>query len=317
MIPLSQNFHKTIHDKKTATFDFEELYPGYGITLGNALRRVLLSSIPGAAITSVSIKGTSHEFSTIPGVLEDVLELTLNLKGVRLILHGDEPQMVHLKVKGPKTVIAGDIECPSQVEIVNKDAEIATITGKGTTLELDMEVGRGMGYESVAGRKREKSEIGTLQLDAIFSPVRKVNFLVENMRVGDRTDYNRLKIDLETDGSITPDAAMEMAVQILIDQFTSLLQVVGGEEIRPTEMKTKEATSASTESDQEELLKLPLEELDLSTRTINVLQEGGIKSLAGLVRKKEDDLMNLEGMGDKGIEEIKKALKKKKLSLKE
>ncbi len=319
MIPLLKNVRKTIHDKTRETFEFEELYPGYGITLGNAFRRVLLSSIPGAAITSVSIVGTSHEFSTVPGVLEDILEITLNLKGVRFILHGDEPQIVHLKVKGTKAVSAGDIECPSQIEVVNKDAHIATITDKGTTLEMEMEVRSGMGYENVAQRKREKSEIGTLQLDAIFSPVRKANFVVEHMRVGDRTDYNRLKLDLETDGSISPEAALEMAAQILIDQFTSFLQVAGGEETRATEEKKgkNKETASADESAQEDFLKMPLEELDLSTRTVNVLQEGGVKTLAGLLRKKEEDLLNFEGMGEKGIDEIKKALKKMKLSLKE
>jgi len=220
MIPLPST-PKIIEKKgNKATFEIAGLYPGYGVTIGNSLRRVLLSSLEGAAITQVKIKGVQHEFSTIPGILEDVLKITLNLKQVRCRLYGEEPQRIELKAKGEKKVVAGDFETPTQVEIVNKDAHIATLTSKNASLEMEALVERGIGYVPAERRKKEKLEIGTIMLDAIFTPVHKVAFHIENMRVGERTDYDRLFLEIETDGTLSPEEALRQASEILTNQFS-------------------------------------------------------------------------------------------------
>lgn len=223
---------KTISETETeGLFEIEGLYTGYGLTLGNALRRSLLSSLPGAAITQVKIKGVEHEFSTIPGVKEDVVEITLNLKRVRFKFYATEPQVLTLKVKGEKKVTASDIKANAQVELVNSDCHIATLTGKNAEIDMELTVEKGLGYVPVEARKLEKLPIKTIALDAIFSPVQKVNFVVENMRVGDRTDYNRLKLTIETDGTITPSSALHKASNILKDHFekVSAIEVKEGE----------------------------------------------------------------------------------------
>src|SRR3989344_2951886 len=186
--------------KNRAVFEIEELYPGYGLTVGNALRRVMLSSLPGAAITSIKIKDVNHEFSTIPDVLEDVVEIILNLKQIRFKVHGDEPQVITLKVKGEKQVKAGDINLVPQVEIANPDTLIATLTSKNAFLEIEMTVEQGLGYSDLETRKKDKQEVGSIAVDAIFTPIKMINYEVEDMRVGDKTNYNRLKFDIETDG---------------------------------------------------------------------------------------------------------------------
>lgn len=202
-----------------AVFVIEELYPGYGVTIGNALRRALYSSLPGAAITQVKIKGAAHEFSILKGVLEDVLEITLNIKQVYLKLHGDEPQTAAIKAKGAKTVTARDIVAPSQVELVNKDAHIATLTSKDAVFEAELLIEPGLGYVPVEQREKIGVEIGSIPFDAIFTPVRKVNFEVENMRVGDRTDYNRLSVEVVTNGAISPREAFAYASKLLVQHF--------------------------------------------------------------------------------------------------
>lgn len=203
-----------------AVFEIENCYPGYGMTLGNVFRRVLLSSLSGVAVTSVKIKGVDHEFSTIPYVMEDVIQIILNLKQVRFKLYSKDPAVLNLKAKGEKKVRASDIKTTSDVEIVNKDAHIATLTDKKAEIEMEIEVDRGLGYIPVEQRKKEKLTIGSIAVDAIFSPIKKVNYEIENMRVGDRTDFNRLRIDIETDGSISPEEAFENAAQILVNHFT-------------------------------------------------------------------------------------------------
>lgn len=202
-----------------AIFEIENCYPGYGMTLGNALRRVLLSSLLGAAVTTVKIKGADHEFSTIPHVLEDVIQVILNLKQVRFKLHSSGPVILTLKVKGEKKVKASDIKLTSDVEIVNKDANIATLTDKKADLDMEIGVDSGLGYVPVEQRRKEKLSIGFIAVDAIFSPIKRVDYEVENMRVGDRTDFNRLRVDIETDGSISPEEAFQKAAQILVDHF--------------------------------------------------------------------------------------------------
>lgn len=223
MIPLPKQLKIITQDKNQAQFIIEALYPGYGVTLGNALRRVLLSSIEGAAVTQMKIKGVAHEFSTIPGVLEDVLQIMLNVKQLRFKLHGDSPQVATLKAKGEQEVKGKDLELPSQLELVNKDAHIATLTSKNAKLEMEIQVEKGVGYSPREEREKETTEIGTILLDAVFSPVKNVAMRIENMRVGKRTDFERLILQVETDGTKSPQEAFKEAVQILINQFSHLL----------------------------------------------------------------------------------------------
>jgi len=315
MIPLPKS-PKIIEKKGNfARFMIEGLYPGYGVTIGNTLRRVVLSSLSGAAITQVKIKGIQHEFSTIPGVLEDVIEIMLNLKQLRFKLYTEEPQSATLKVKGEKEIKGADFKFPSQVEIVNKDAHVATITDKTTTLEMEILIEKGVGYEPVERRKKEKLEIGVIPLDAIFTPIRKVNYRVENMRVGKRTDFDRLFFEIETDGTITPEEAMCEASVILINHFSLFLETFKKPKI---ESKPAQTTQKKGEGKkEEEINKKPIEELKLSTKISNLLRSNNIKTVGGILRKTEKDLLSLEGIGEKGVEEIKKALKKINLSLKE
>ncbi len=217
-------------------FEIEGLYTGYGLTLGNALRRALFSSLAGAAITQIKIKGVEHEFSTISGVMEDVVEITLNLKKVRFRFYASEPQILTLKVKGEKKVTAKDIKTNAQVEVVNPDALIATLTNKNAELDMELTVEKGLGYVPVEARKIDKLPIKTIALDAIFSPVVKVNFNIENMRVGERTDFNRLRIIIETDGSISPSNALHKAANVLKDH----LEKVSAMEVKESEKKIAE-----------------------------------------------------------------------------
>lgn len=210
-------------------FEILGCYPGYGTTLGNALRRVLLSSLEGAAAKSVKIKGVSHEFSTISGVMEDVVQIILNLKQVRFRLYGEDAVKVTLKNKGEGTVTAAAIKTTANVEIVNPDQLIATVTDKKTELEIEIEIDKGIGYVPVEVREREEREIGAIAIDAIYTPVKRVNYTVENMRVGKRTDYDKVTLEIVTDGSLPPSAAFEKSVEILVAQFSSLIGLAPGE----------------------------------------------------------------------------------------
>jgi DNA-directed RNA polymerase subunit alpha len=220
-------------------FEIEGLYRGYGITLGNALRRVLLSSLKGASITQVKIKNVSHEFSTIEGIMEDVITITLNLKKIRFRLYTDESQVLTLKVKGEKKVTAADIQPNPEVEIVNQDAMIATLTNKNASLEMELTVEKGLGYVPAEERKTERLPIGTIAIDAIFTPIVNVNFTVEDMRVGERTDYNRLKIFINTDGTITPSMALKEAIDILKGHLEKISQLEVKEIEAPKNKETK------------------------------------------------------------------------------
>ncbi|OGD32211.1 DNA-directed RNA polymerase subunit alpha [Candidatus Azambacteria bacterium RIFCSPHIGHO2_02_FULL_52_12] len=305
-------------DRFHATIEIENLYPGYGMTLGNALRRVLLSSLEGSAATLVKIKGASHEFSTIPNVMEDVVEILLNIKKLRFKLHSEEPQKVHIKVHGEKKVTAKDIEAPSQVEVVNTDAHIATLTDKKADFEAEITIERGFGYVPVENRRKEKLDIGTIALDAIFTPLRKVNYEVENMRVGERTDFDRLRFFIETDGIIDPEEAFTKAARTLVDQFQELIAMKESapaqEGVEPDEKEKKEE-SGEKEKDGD-ALKTKVSDLALGSRAMRALEEAGIKTVSGLIRKTESDILALEGMGEKGVSEIKKVLKKLGVSLK-
>jgi DNA-directed RNA polymerase subunit alpha len=218
----SVKIKKVSDDGQKGVFDIEGLFPGYGLTLGNSLRRVLLSSLPGAAVTQFKVKGILHEFSTIPGVLEDVVEIGMNLKKLRFKFTADEPQVLTIKVKGEKEITGADIEPNAQAEIVNPETKLFTATDKKADVEIELTVEKGLGYVPVERRKAGKLEIGVIALDAIFTPVINVALNVENMRVGDRTDYNRLELVVETDGSITPSDAVRKAAHILVDHFTEI-----------------------------------------------------------------------------------------------
>jgi DNA-directed RNA polymerase subunit alpha len=222
MISLPQKPKVTTLDDHSARFEIGGCYPGYGATLGNALRRVLLSSLEGAAVQTVKIKGVSHEFGPIDGVMEDVVQILLNVKQLRFLVHTDEPVTVTLKKKGDGAVTASDIQTSSSVEVVDPTQPIATISDKKTELSMEFVVSQGIGYVPVEGREREEREIGMIAVDSIYTPIRRVNYEVENMRVGKRTDYDKVSLDVVTDGSITPEVAFQKAVSILISQFSAL-----------------------------------------------------------------------------------------------
>ncbi len=310
MIPLPSKPKVVTEEGNRTVFEIEGLYPGYGQTIGNSLRRVLLSSLEGAVITSVKIEGVGHEFSTIEGVMEDVIDLILNLKQMRFKLHEPGPFAIKLSAKGEREVTGKDFDAPSQVEIMTEDAYIATLTTKKSSFTIDATVESGRGFMPVEGRSKDKVEIGTIALDASFSPVRAVTYEVEDMRVEDRTDYNRLRIDIETDGSISPREAFGKAAEILVSQFSELSQgfeVATQSVSHAAEFATKEE-GAHGSVDEEEVLKTKLDTLKFSSRTLNALLEAGIKTVGGIARKKEETLREVEGLGDKGIQEIKKAL---------
>jgi len=292
----------------SGVFEIEGLYPGYGHTLGNSLRRIILSSLPGVAITSVKIPGVSHEFSVLDGVKEDVITILLNLKKVRMRFSTDEPQTLNLKVKGEKVVTAGDLDIPGQVEILNPDQIIATVTDKSTTLEMEIRAEKGMGFVPKEMLEKNRVEIGTITLDGVFTPIRRASYEVENMRVGDRTDFNKLKFFIETDGTLSPKDALTASIEVMINQLKA---VVGFKEEEPEpvveETRAGESSIPRAEIDPE-VLKTRIESLDVSARTQNVLSNANIRTVGGLARKKEKDLLVIEGLGAKGIQEIKKAL---------
>ncbi|MFN3188637.1 MAG: DNA-directed RNA polymerase subunit alpha [Candidatus Paceibacteria bacterium] len=285
-------------------YEIDGLFPGYGHTLGNSLRRIILASLPGATITHVKIEGVQHEFSTISGVKEDVITILLNLKRIRFQLHSDEPVKITLKKSGTGAVTAADISAPSQVSILNPEQHIADITQKGTAMEMELTIERGLGYVPREVHQKEKVEIGTIALDAVFTPIRRANYEVENMRVGDRTDYNRLRLNIETDGTITPREALERSIEIMIHQ----LKAVIGFQDKAEETPAPAATTAPAQEDTTEVLKTRVETLDLSPRTISALEAASIRTLGGLVRKSKDDILALDGIGPKGVEEIETLL---------
>ena len=299
-----------------ASFEIDGLYPGYGHTLGNSLRRIILSSLPGAAVTSVKIDGVNHEFSVIDGVKEDVITILLNLKKMNIQMLTDEPQTLTLKVSGPKEVTAKDIEIPGQVKIFNPDLHIATLSDKSGSLDMEIHIEKGLGFVQKEVLQKDKVDIGTLALDAIFTPIRRVNYEVANMRVGDKTDFNRLKMHIETNGTITPKEALEMSIETMINQLKAIIGFQ--EEVLPQESVKEEETEESDpeEPADKESLKTRIESLALSARTENALTNANIRTVGGLIRKKEEDLLEIDGLGEKGIQEIKKAISNLGVTLK-
>ena len=301
-------------------FEIDGLYPGYGHTLGNSLRRIILSSIPGASITAIKIDGVSHEFETLDGIKEDVIVMILNLKQVRFKMASDEPQTVTLSIKGPKEVTASDIKTTGQVEVLNGDLHIVSVTGK-VNLNIEMKIEKGLGFIQKEAYQKEKVDIGTIAVDAIFTPIRRVSYEVENMRVGDKTNHNRLRISIETDGTLTPREALSYSIETMIYQLKAIVDFKEQEEEKVEKKVSKEKVEEAGEEekggDVADILKNRIDTLDFSTRTLNALTDANIRTLGGLARKKREDLLEVEGIGEKGITEIKKTLSKFGLSLKE
>lgn len=301
-------------------YEIEGLYPGYGHTLGNSLRRIILSSLPGAALTQLKIDGVLHEFSTLDGVKEDVITIILNLKKVRFKMATDEPQMLKLFVKGAKKVTAALIEASGQVEVLNPEQYICELTDKNASITMEMKIERGLGYLPKEAIQKEKVEIGTIALDSAFTPIRRVNYEVETMRVGDRTDYNRLKITIETDGTLTPRAALETAIEVMVHQLKAIIGFKE-EEIIPSELPPvilEESAPVQGEAEIDtEFLKTRIDSLDLSARTQNALASANIRTVGGLVRKNEGDLLGVDGLGEKGLQEIRRALSNFGVTLKQ
>ena len=316
---------KVVEENSTkGVYEIDGLYPGYGHTLGISLRRIILSSLTGAAITKVKIAGVSHEFSTISGVKEDIINIILNLKKVRFALTTDEPQVVNIKIKGENTVTAGDIKLSGQVTLANPDLYLFAITHKDTEVDMELTVEQGIGYVRKEKLEKERVEIGSIALDAAFSPIISANYDVEEMRVGDRTDFNKLTLMIQTDGTITPHEALEKSIEIMINQLRA---IVGFKEDKievAAHNKEKEVTEDSSKigtlEDKEALddaLKTRIESIELSQRTTNALVNANIRTIGGLIRKKEKDILDIEGLGNKGLEEIKGMLGTLGLSLKE
>ena len=302
------------------SYEIDGLYPGYGYTLGNSLRRIILSSLPGAAVTHVKIPGVPHEFSTIEGVKEDVVTILLNIRRIRLKILTDEPQTITLSVKGPRAVTAADLKVPGQVEILNPESHIAEITGKAS-FELELRSERGLGYVPKEAHQKERVDVGTIALDAIFSPIRRVNYEVENMRVGDRTDFNRLRIFIETDGTISSREALEHSIETMIHQLRAVVGFkeeeaaeLGGGAHAETKGGIREDRGAAPDA---EMLKTRITELNLPQRVEDALDNASIRTVGGLVRKREDDLLAIEGLGQKGLQDIKRALSNLGLTLRQ
>lgn len=293
--------------KNSAEFVIKPLYPGYGNTLGNSLRRVLLSSVKGAAITAFSIEGTTHEFAVIPGIREDVVDIMLNLKNIRFKVHTDAPIELSLEIKGDKQsekdgdkrVVAGDIKLPAEVEIANPNQTICHIDDPKYTLKMRMIVESGRGYLTIEHASEERVHSDMIAIDAVFTPVLRVRYKVENTRVGQDTNLQQLTLTVDTDGTITPQDAFEEAAAILVNQYTAL---AGG-----TKVESSPAPGARTEDDDSGLM-LPIEELDLSARTANALLNNDIKTIRDLVTLSEMDLKDLKGFGQKALDEVKEKL---------
>lgn len=294
-------------DKNSAEFVIKPLYPGYGNTLGNSLRRVLLSSVKGAAITAFSIEGTTHEYATIPGIREDVVDIMLNLKNVRFKLHTDAPVELSLEMKGDqqsekdgdKRVVAGDIKLPAEVELANPNQTICHIDDPKFTLKMRFIVESGRGYLTIERSSEERVHSDMIAIDAVFTPVLRVRYKVENTRVGQDTNLQQLTLTIDTDGTITPKDAFEEAAAILVNQYTALAG--------STKVESTPAPGSNTEDDDSGLM-LPIEELDLSARTANALLNNDIRTIRDLVTLSEMDLRDLKGFGQKALDEVKEKL---------
>ncbi|MDQ6660734.1 MAG: DNA-directed RNA polymerase subunit alpha [Chloroflexota bacterium] len=282
-----------------ASYDIEPLEAGYGMTLGNALRRVLLSSLPGAAVTSIRIEGVQHEFQAIPNVTEDVTDIVLNIKQVRLRSFSDHAVSMRLDVRGERTVTAADIQAPSTVEIVNPDLHIATLDNEDAHLEMELVVETGRGY--VPADSKEDQPIGVIPVDAIYTPVQKVNYTVEHTRVGQMTNYDKIVLEIETDGTITPDEALRQSADILVKHFTQLATY------RAALAEPEKAPLSSLPIPQK-VYDTPIEELDLSVRAYNCLKRSNITKVGQVLSMNEDDLLGVRNFGEKSLQELRDRL---------
>ena len=277
-------------------FVVEPLERGYGITLGNSLRRILLSSLPGVAVTSIKIDGVLHEFTTIPGVMEDVTEIILNIKQLSLKMHSDEPKTIYIDVDTAGEVTAGDIKEDADIEILNPDLHIATLEA-GHRLYIEMNIAKGRGYVSAEKNKVNGQQIGVISVDSIYTPVVKVNYTVENTRVGQVTDYDKLTLEVWTDGSIKPDEAISLGAKILSEHLNLFIDL--SEETRETEIMVQKQ-----ELKKEKVLEMTIEELDLSVRSYNCLKRANINTVEDLIGKTEEDMMKVRNLGRKSLEEV-------------
>lgn len=302
MISLPTSIKKNNISDNYGIFEIEPFYPGYGITIGNALRRVTLSSLEGAAVSTVKIKDVSHEFTTLPGVKEDVLHILLNLKQLRFKLHSDEPQKAILKIKGEKEITGKDFEFSSEVELANKDQYIATLTDKKSELEIEVTIEKGFGYKLADESDKEKKEIGVMSLDKIFTPIKKVNYKVENVRVGERTDFDKLIFEIETDGTIKPEEALLESIEILGSHF----QFLRDELTLPKEVK--KAVKKETV--------MKIKDMEISEKVMNALTGNDFDSVTDLTSKTEEELAAIKGVGKRGVKEIKKVLEGLNLNFK-
>lgn len=297
-----------MNDAKTyGRFVVEPLERGYGITLGNALRRVLLSSLPGAAVTSIKIDGVLHEFSTMPGVYEDTTDLILNLKGLCVKLYCDEERVISLEADGEGEITGADFKCSSDVEILNPDHHIATLDANGS-LHLEATVEKGRGYNSVEKNKKENAPLGVIPIDSFFSPITKVIFHVEDTRVGQQTDFDKLTLDIWTDGSIYPDEAISKSAKILSEYlklFIGLTELPGDDIIMIEKI----------EDNKDKILDMTIEELDMSVRSYNCLKRAGINTVQELTQRTEEDMMKVRNLGRKSLEEVMEKLSELELSL--
>ena len=287
-------------DNKYAKFVMEPLERGFGSTMGNSLRRVLLSCLPGAAVTRVKIDGVLHEFSTMEGVSEDVVNMVINLKGLAVKMHMDEPKTLVLEASGPKDVTAADIAEDSDIEILNPDMHIATLD-KHSNLYMEITIEKGRGYVLADKNKTDEMPIGVIPVDSMFTPVRKVNFTVENTRVGQITDFDKLSIELWTNGTISPDEAVSLAARIISDHMA---QFVGLSE----HAQTVEIMVEPEEDKKEKVLEITIEELDLSVRSYNCLKRAGINTVEELIKRNEDEMMKVRNLGRKSLEEVEHKL---------
>jgi DNA-directed RNA polymerase subunit alpha len=304
MISLPTTIKKNNISDNYGVFEIEPFYPGYGITIGNALRRVALSSLEGAAVSTVKIKDVSHEFTTLPGVKEDVLHILLNLKQLRFKSHSEELQKAVLRVTGEKVVTGKDFELSSEIELANKDQHIATLTDKKSEIEIEITIEKGFGYKLQDDSDKTKKEIGIMSLDKIFTPIRQVNYKVENVRVGKRTDYDKLVLEIETDGTVKPEEALLESIKILNSHFVFLENELSGiKEVKKTVKKSKESA-------------LKIIDMDISDKAINALTENDFKTVEDLTSKTEEELVAIKGVGKKGVKEIKKVLESLNLNLK-
>ncbi len=283
-------------DSNYAKFVCEPLERGYGVTIGNSLRRILLSSLPGSAITSVKIEGVVHEFSTIPNVVEDVPEIILNLKNVRLKTFDNDEKMIRIDFKGEGEVTAADIITDSSVEVLNPDLHIATVS-EGGSLKMEMTVERGRGYNGAAKNKKTNQDIAVLPIDSIFTPVKKVNYSVENTRVGQMVDFDKLIIEVWTDGSLKADEALSLAAKVMTGHLELFIDL--SEATKNTQVMVEKE-----ESKKEKVLEMSIEDLELSVRSFNCLKRAGISTVEDLANKTEEDMMKVRNLGKKSLDEV-------------